>query len=126
MHWEERCEVVDASWPEALARFERRPATWMRPFLQLAVQPDAPAEQWFRLSPADDEHRARLIWRPHGSRSVFVRFTGTICIEPCDHGVAITLQGRTDGGDPTRNGRVLHSLVTLLADALRHLSDPDT
>ena len=102
-----------------------RPATWLRPFLSLALQPTVPSENphWFRLSPpvfSSKEHvRYVLTWFPHDRDEVFTRFRGELSLLSRAPGLTmLELVGSSVGGSPDRDDAVVAALFGLIASAL--------
>jgi hypothetical protein len=107
-----------------------RPASWLRPFLRLAVRNSAPRSTagqraqsaWYRLSQpvqiATNATSANLTWWPHVSGSTFQCFHGQFTVTTTHAGSSLSLSGVATGGQQAHNAAAIRDLVNLLASAV--------
>ena len=123
LRWEAERIIEGATLDAVLGALARRPATWLRPFLQLAS--GASGTGWYRLGAPDEQRHLRLIWRPRGREDMFTCFTGWISVDPEGaDSTLIRLAGTVTGPTGVASKRALTTLLDLLADAVRAQRTP--
>jgi hypothetical protein len=126
MYWDHHRDLAGLRPDDLIDALAARPATWLRPFLQLAAsRADPPAARgpegswhWYRLSAPDAAGASRFLWRPHGHPRLFTAFDGAIVAAPAGDGSVLHVCGETSGGIEEINRVAIGTVATLLASAM--------
>jgi hypothetical protein len=128
---EHRVEIRAMTSADDLERLlDTRPASWLRPFLSLAVSghPLPLSRPWFRLGPREDPpdgSRAAwaLRWRPRRGSGCFEDLVGRIVVDEDRDGTTFAIDATVLGGQTATTHRTLEALLELLDSALARRQD---